>query len=116
MEKGLEHGHGEYLPGDILKAVGENNMQLWILEDGPEAVALAATQIINYPRKKYLEIVVAATNRPLGRRFWRHAIKPVTDWSNRHGCAARRATGRPGWGRMMGWRRVYAVFTDEEES
>ncbi len=110
VQKALDRSQGEYASDDIRDAVNQGKMQLWILDEGDSVPALAVTQILTYPQKRYCEIVLAATSRRMGVRFWRGAIRLVGAFSKHHGCDKFRVFGRKGWGRAMGWKEIYAVF------
>lgn len=115
IRKALARGAGEFAPEDILEGLAlDGTMQLWIFEEpGGNVPALAVTQILNFPRKRYCQILLAATDKRMGKRFWQAMIKPVTEWAIEYRCSAIRVLGRDGWGPVMGWPKIYNVFERE---
>jgi len=112
VEKVINRGDHEWSTDDILEKINQSEMQLWACEDD-ELYAMGITQISKYPKKKYLEYVMAASNRHMGFKFWRSQMIIVDQWGKQHGCNIAKITGRRGWGRALGWKPACTVFKRE---
>lgn len=88
----LVYGNGEYELTDILKALLDRDMQLWIDES-----TAAVTTIIRYPRKTTCLILAAGGDLDVLRRD----LPLVEAWAKENGCDAMEVMGRKGWLRAL---------------
>lgn len=91
----LEYDEGCYEPCDILDALKRQEMQAFMSEDGD---CLMVTEIIRYPRKLVLSIVLVAGEMPPD---WMDIRTALENWAAENGCDMVRFKGRPGWVRKM---------------
>ena len=92
IEAALEYSGGTHVYQDIVDAIGEGRMQLWLGERG-----CAVTEIVVFPRKKVLHVFLAAGE--MDQLF--DMIDDATEWAKGHGCTAMTLAGRPGWQRVL---------------
>lgn len=92
IESALEYSGGTHVYQDIVDAVTEGRMQLWLSERG-----CAVTEIVVFPRKKVLHVFLAAGE--MDQLF--DMIDDATEWAKEQGCTAMTLAGRPGWQRAM---------------
>jgi hypothetical protein len=90
-------------------------MHLLLAMQGQQILAAFVTEVVQYPRKRSIRIVLAGGEGP---EKWKHQLRAVL----RQGARAVGATtvelfGRPGWGRI--WkgdpqiRHVYTVIVED---
>lgn len=113
IESALGQAYGEYSPQDIYEGLLEGRFQLWVLwKDspiGPEALAAAVTQLIDFPNRRVLELLLMA-----GHDFdtWREQIEVLEAWGVAKGASELRFYGRRGFERAMaplGYEARYTV-------
>lgn len=92
IESALKYSGGTHLFEDIVEAVSEGRMQMWVND-----ATIAITEIIVYPRKKCLNVFLAGGNRD--RLF--EMIDSAWEWGRGNGCTAMTLAGRKGWMRLM---------------
>jgi hypothetical protein len=108
IERALSFGDGEFSPEDIRRACLERDMQLFVVGDGSGVKGAGVTQIINYPRKKYLDLILWAGDGPMDAYF--HLFGHVEQWADTLG-AVPRLFGRKGWAKKLaGYEPKYTVF------
>lgn len=94
IEDSLELANGCYEFDDIAAAVLLGTYHLYRVDD-----ACAVTQIVNTPRRRILNVVVAGGNLDTIKKNQGYLI----GLAKQHGCDMISAIGRKGWGRAMGW-------------
>ena len=62
IEAALEYSGGTHVYQDIVDAIGEGRMQLWLGERG-----CAVTEIVVFPRKKVLHVFLGSLHSPYTR-------------------------------------------------
>lgn len=103
----LEIDGNTYTIDDLMEAVSLGHMQAW-----PSRDSLLITELVCYPRKKMLRVVIAAGEI----REILSMIPIVESWAKREGCSGVLFTGRPGWKRILaghGYRSLGIVMTRE---
>lgn len=107
----LAHSDGEYLAEDLRDLALEGKTQLWGVVDC-EVVGAGATQVLNFPRKKILQLVCLG-----GYNFdaWaQQAWQEIERFAYAEGCDRARIFGRAGWVKKagrFGFRPRYHVLT-----
>lgn len=109
VERSLAEGMGEWTANDILAAIKINEMQAWAAYDG-KIVAGMVTQILNYPRKRICDLILASGER---MDDWVHWIGFIKGWAKNEGCHYVRVMGRRGWLRKLGMNEFYTVMGTE---
>jgi hypothetical protein len=113
LEEALLHCGGTHELEDVVKAIGEGRLQLWLGER-----SAGVSEILTYPRKRVLNLFLAGGNleemkalRPGLEAFARgHACDGVM-FSGRLTAAARRASG---WSRAwQGYAPTHLTFCKE---
>jgi hypothetical protein len=107
IEGALEYSHGTHDFADIVKAIKEQKMQIWINDD-----AVAVTEIIDYPKKRMLHVFLAGGSMQGVRSLEDSAVK----WAKDIGCSAFTLTGRKGWEKALknsGWQVSHSMMIKE---
>lgn len=95
-----------YLPEDVRELVTAEGgpWTIWVAADDAVPLGCWVTVIKRFPRGKALEVVFAG-GREMKR--WYAAAADATElFARGNGCFRLRAYGRPGWGRMPGFRTI----------
>lgn len=101
LDAALAKGHGEYWLEDIIDALLERRMQLWVVMAEGSMVGAAVTEVVRYPRLAVLQVVLLGGERMIE---WYQAIDAAfVDAAQRFGCQEVRTHGRKGWARTMPW-------------
>ena len=108
IQRGLS---ADYSVEDIYQAAKDRKMQLWVVREWGNLIAVVVTEIVDYPQKKIAVIIVCA-GKEMG--MWMHLLEGVLEeWARQKRCDEIRLYGREGWGRVLkshGWKRVYTVL------
>ena len=107
IEAALEYSGGTHNFDDIVEGIKEGRMQLW-----PSARGCIVTEIVIYPRKKYLNIFLAGGE--LDQILDMH--DSVKEWMIEQKCEAAMMSGRLGWKKPLekqGWSLLQAHFVKE---
>jgi hypothetical protein len=104
IEPAIVTSSGRYLPEDIRQALVEERMQLWVFEHDLKPGMAVVTEIIQYPRKKYCQIVFVGARKECPRRRWEHVIYELEKWAKEIGCDGMQSISR------HGGRRTYGKF------
>lgn len=107
IEAALKYSGGTHEFSDIVEAVMNGKMQLW-----PAPRGCAITEIVVYPRKKLLNVFLAAGELDQVT----DGIDAVAAWAKTQGCEGLIMSGRRGWERVLGrigWLRLHSVMTRE---
>ena len=109
LRKALAIAGDTYTLDDILAEINEGRMQSFV-----EGESWAVTQIVDFPRKRYVEIVFA-----VGDLSELKAIYPrIEQFAREIQADGLRAFGRPGWMRQFnidnyGWSETTRVYVRE---
>lgn len=96
--------NGRFLASDLVTALKERDMQLWVAFAGDAIMAVALTEIIEFPRVKCLSIMGCC-----GRdwRQWAHLRRYIELWGRKMGCEQFRIVAPLKWRHLIG--NEYAV-------
>lgn len=102
IEEALNRGGNTHTFEDVVRGIFENKMHLWAGEKG-----CAVTEIVVYPRKKYLHVFLAAGEMGQILDFEKSAERLAREI----GCDGLSIAGREGWKRVLGKRgwKPYAL-------
>ena len=111
LEKVKEDSEGEAEPDDFLEALTHGDMQLWIATEDNNMHSAMVTQIVPYPQKQILRVILIA-----GSDFKRlyEFNDMIESFAIRTGCSAMELWGRKGWKKMLpDWESNYIVYTKD---
>lgn len=107
IEAALEYSNGHHEFEDIVDGIVKGNLQLW---PGPDGCMV--TELIQYPRKKMLNIFLAG-----GTLEQMHDMaNDMRAWAKAQGCDGAMLSGRRGWVREMrkhGWKELWTTVVLE---
>lgn len=90
----------DYSTDDILTLVKSQDMQCWFVHDRLRVVCAVITQILVYPQRKVLGVVLVGA-LPGTIKSWLDHIEVMKNFARDHGCTALRGWGRKGWERAL---------------
>lgn len=99
---------GEMSSQDVLKALVDRKMQLWVAADD-EVRCASLTELADLPQKRVCDIPYCAG---VGREDWQHFILVIEAWAKEQGCETVRAMPRPGWEKdlkALGYRKTHVI-------
>jgi len=111
IEKARKHSEGELETDDFLEPLTHGDMQLWIATEDNNMHSVMVTQIVPYPQKQILRVILIA-----GSDFKRlyEFNDMIESFAIRTGCSAMELWGRKGWKKMLpDWESNYIVYTKE---
>jgi len=103
VERAVASGLGRIDADDVKAQLLEGGMQLWALvtaEGEPEVLAVLVTEIMQYPRKRVLDLALMAGDR---MDVWLEALPLLEEWAAAHGIDQVQIHGRKGWERVTGY-------------
>jgi len=109
--RALESGPAVMTLIDIWHALQRRDMQLWAASVDGKPIAVAVTQILNWPRATCCEIFLVAGNH---LENFVQFERVISDWAEAEGCDYLQITGRAGWERVLdsaGWERSAVLLT-----
>lgn len=113
VEAALAQSAGRLDADDVLELLTSGGMQLWamVTADGePEVVAVLVTEIIDYPRKRVLDLALMGGER---MELWLDALPVLEQWAAQHGVNQVQIHGRRGWARVTGYPEHGAIMIKE---
>ena len=107
LRKSKEH---RWNAADLLTAVVERDMQLWVVEASGEIDTVVLTQINNYPRIRECNVFMVS-GKMTARDDWRDIVGEMVTWAMQSGCHYITSMARRGSAKVMGWdeRQIYIV-------
>ena len=116
VERAIAEGTGGITPDDVLEQLRSGGMQLWALitADGePEVVAVLVTEVIDYPRKRVLDLALMAGDR---MELWIDSLPVLEKWAVANGVDQVQVHGRKGWERVTGYPARAVLLVKELEA
>lgn len=107
IESALAYSGGTHEFKDIVDGVLSGKMQLWAGDEG-----CAVTEIVVYPKRKVLNVFLAAGKMDQVLDFEDSAI----EFAKANGCNAMSLAGRKGWARVhrdRGWKEQFVTLIKE---
>ena len=89
---------GRFMADDYFDAIFSQKQQLWLAWGGDEIVAVCITEIINYPKKRVLNIPVLAGHQI---ERWVGFLRHIEAWAKSEGCRKIEMSGRKGWRKIL---------------
>ena len=98
IEMARKHSEGELETDDFLEPLTHGDMQLWIATEDNNMHSAMVTQIVPYPQKQILRVILIA-----GSDFKRlyEFNDMIESFAIRTGCSAMELWGRKGWKKML---------------
>ena len=91
---------GCYEPIDLLRLAMAGQVGIWLCEVDGAVLAVIATEVKQYPRRRVLEVLFAGGS---GLKRWRHAmVETLDEHARQAGCSHVATVGRPAWARIWG--------------
>lgn len=98
VEDAARSTNGRMGAEDFYRFVRDRDMQLWVVADEGEIKCCVLTEIVVYPKNKFLRISAAVGQ---GRDDWQHLIADLKAYAKTHGCRGVESLARPGWERVL---------------
>jgi hypothetical protein len=111
LVRALESGPEVMSLIDVWDALMRRDMQLWVASEGDRPIAVAVTQILNWPQSRCCEIFLVAGGK---LENFVDFERVISDWAEAEGCDFLQITGRAGWERILdtaGWKRSAVLLT-----
>ena len=111
IEMARKHSEGELETDDFLEPLTHGDMQLWIATEDNNMHSAMVTQIVPYPQKQILRVILIA-----GSDFKRlyEFNDMIESFATRRGCSAMDLWGRKVWKKMLpDWESNYIVYTKD---
>lgn len=104
LKKALAYNGGTHSWQDVVDALIEGKMQLWVCDD-----SAAVTEILAYPQKKVLHVFLAGGKMStlIGM------VDKAKRWGKLQKCASMTISGRLGWSKVLskqGWKSKMIVM------
>lgn len=113
VEAALAQSAGRLDADDVLELLTSGGMQLWALitsEGEPEVAAVLVTEIMDYPRKRVLDLSLMGGSR---MELWLDALPVLEQWAAQQGIHQVQIHGRRGWARVTGYPERGALLVKE---
>ena len=95
----LQFGNGEMEVEDVLQRLRSNDMWLLTIHNAGDIVAAAVLELVQYPRKRSLRIVLLGGS---GLQSWLKELQgTMNEMAKRVGASFVEIQGRPGWERAL---------------
>ncbi len=98
LQKAIDHSQGEYEVDDLMEFVDNRDMQLWTIQQDDKVIGAGVTEIVTYPRKTYVQIVLLGADN---MDDWLNSIQNIEAWAKEMNVNGVRWMGRPGWKKVM---------------
>jgi hypothetical protein len=99
LKGAADYTHGRYEVNDIYWAIVDYDHHLWIAFDDEQIKGAVVTNIVNYPRKRYLCMSFCGG---VELEKWKDPmLKMLQHWAFDNHCDGIEATARPGWAKIF---------------
>jgi len=99
IAKACLSSRGRYQSSDIKKFLLARKCQLWVAAEGKEILAVCVTEIVNYPRKKYVRVMILTGEQ---KEKWLMEYKNgIEGWAREVGCDGVESLARKGWSKIF---------------
>jgi len=111
LELAAQAMRGRLAVDDLRAQLEMGNMQLWLVSDGKEIVAIAITEVLKFPQVKICRVVALVGT---GRKRWLPLQADIENWARGVGCTEMEAQVRPGLARDLAeWKKTGVVLVKE---
>lgn len=98
LESSTQYSDGAFTPSDILKAVKQKEMQLWVVAKDGIIYSAVITEVKLFPSEQHLNILFLSGNQ---MTKWIHLIKDLIARAKENKCDAVKVYGRRGWIKIL---------------
>lgn len=116
VDRGLKHTRGEMDKYDILSALLNTELQLWLaMSEDNRVIGIVLTTLNVGPQKKTCKIVLMVGGA-FGDGWFKESLEVIEDYATKMGCHEIEEYGRAGWekiGPSVGWKKGYVVMYKE---
>mgnify|MGYP003306842707 CR=1 FL=1 len=113
VDKALARADGEQLSEDVLQKLLNKEMILFAGIEANELASVCIAEILYYPRKKVLQVTIAATKSGRDFELWNETFEVVEDFGRAMGCTSVSAWVRKGFVKKLKWKHKYSVVTKD---
>lgn len=111
LNKAAKYTHGRYEVDDIYDSLKEYDHQLWVAIDTGKIVGAVVTNVVHYPKRKYLVMSFCGGNN---LKDWKDPmLKLLQRFAKDIGCDGIEATARQGWAKVFqndGYKQHWVTF------
>lgn len=111
IDQALVHGTGEHSASDIYDGLEEGEFLLWGGLTGDKLHSIAIINLLYFPRKKILNIMVSACDNV--EVFLGEFMHQLQEFAKENECEAIRVHGRKGWMKVLekyGFEQPYTIL------
>jgi hypothetical protein len=109
IEKAIPYGDGKYCIDTVYNSLYNMDSQLWIVYENVKVVAAITTCIFNYPRSKRLIIEFCGGE---DIKSWLNVLDDLREFGKSHGCEKMEIIGRPGWEKILPFKKIQTIFVE----
>ncbi|KKN03746.1 hypothetical protein LCGC14_1104610 [marine sediment metagenome] len=100
--KAIDHPSSGWTERSVLAGLLAETMNLWRFSE-----TALVTRIVDYPKHKLCELMFLSGGN---MEQWLPYESTIAMWAGDRGCVQLSITGREGWERATGWKRVHTVL------
>tara|TARA_R100000152_G_C6718977_1_gene145273 strand:+ start:143 stop:553 length:411 start_codon:yes stop_codon:yes gene_type:complete len=109
VTKALKHNDGEMFSNDVLKSLLEKEYILWVGVQGKEILMAVVAEMVEYPRKKALNIITWGTKSGYDYELWMKEFYKIEHFAKVNGCSFIEAGTRKGLAKKLNWEYCCSV-------
>lgn len=106
-----EYTYGRYEPEDLLEAACTGRFAMWVPFEGDEVYGVVFTQIVQYPRKRCLDMTFIGGAEGM---TWKEVmLETMRAWAQDNNCDSIESSGRAGWSKIFkddGYKMLWQVY------
>ena len=112
LEKVVDRTFDECSIDDHYKLLCKGDQTLWLgASDDNEILAAGTTQVVVYPSKKVLRIILFATKSGRDLELFKPLLEEVIKYGISYGCSGIEAWVRKGFARKLKWDHEYSIIS-----
>jgi len=92
---------------EVIDLIGRKEATCWLISEGTKLVGVVVTELLKTRTGKQCFIRHCAGE---DIKNWFHYLETIETWARSEGCDSIEMIGRPGWERMLGWRKQAVVL------
>ena len=112
LEKVVNRTFDECTIEDHYRMLCRGDQSLWLgASDDNDILAAGTTQVVVYPSKKVLRIILFATKSGKDLDLFQPLLERVTEYAKSYGCVGIEAWVRKGFARKLKWDHEYSIIS-----